>query len=144
MAWKTALPARPCISHGTLGYWTAPTGPSLAFAASPWSISQARLELTLDNATIVRVRGSTSIGRRLFSAKDPASSLQGGQCHKAAQTPRLKLRGLFDQLALLKGVVRKHFGSQRPPSSAPGRNIVPVVAHRKTMVAPLSSRPHCA
>jgi len=72
---------------------------------------------------------------RLFSASDSAGSVKRCQRHKAAQASRLLLRGFFQQLALLQGVVRKYFGPHRSLGSAPGRNVVSVLGHRKTMVA---------
>jgi len=72
---------------------------------------------------------------RLFSASDSAGSVKGGKRHKAAQAARLLLCGFFQQLALLQGVVRKHFRPHRSLGSAPGRNVVSVLGHRETMVA---------
>jgi hypothetical protein len=79
---------------------------------------------------------------RLFSASDSTGPVKSRQRHKAAQASRLPLCSFFQQVALLQRVVRKYLGPHRSLSSAPGRNVLGVLGHRKTMVAlPTSRRP---
>jgi hypothetical protein len=73
--------------------------------------------------------------RRLFSAKNLVGSLKGSQRNETAQASRLMLGSLFDQLAFLLRVVRKHFGPQRILGSAPRWDLGVSLGHCKIMVA---------
>jgi hypothetical protein len=75
---------------------------------------------------------------RILSADDPASPLDSGQRHEAAEASRFSFCRLFDQLSFFERVIGKHFGSQWSFGSAPGRNVVVVLGHRKRMI-PLAS-----
>lgn len=93
------------------------------------------LIITLDNTTIIKEEGIGIRIGRLFPANDLASAFQGGKRDEATETSGFPLRSFFDQFTLVLCVVGEQFRSHGPFGSAPRRNVVIALGHRKRMVA---------